>query len=106
LPFASEALELTRKQLDGEIPANPRQTVRWNGSPYSRLGSLDAALARAKVRSCPIMMGKIYQLIGKRISVGLGIVTLATVFERLAHDFKHVARKFGKFVEEENAIVS
>src|SRR6266436_4601073 len=27
------------------------------------------------------------------------------VFERLAHDFKNVARKFRKFVEEQNAVV-
>jgi hypothetical protein len=27
------------------------------------------------------------------------------VFERLAHDFKHVAREFGEFIEEEQAVM-
>jgi hypothetical protein len=48
---------------------------------------------------------KDHQLIGKRISVGLGIVTLATVFQWLTHDLEHVARKLWQFVQEQDAIV-
>jgi hypothetical protein len=53
----------------------------------------------AGMKAISTTSAKIHQLIGKRISVGLGIVTLTTVFERLPHDVKNVARELGELVK-------